>query len=71
MAQINDAEIEWLLSKLGAGYTGPEQLNDLWHAYWDSLAVTAGCFNDRAYEWLGGLGYIGSLNDRWLAFWSA
>ncbi len=71
MPQIDDLEREWLLAKLGASYTGPTHVNDLWHAYWDSLVVTPGHFNDRAYEWLGTLGHVGSIDDRWFSFWNS
>jgi len=36
-----------------------------------SKGITAGHFNDMLFEWLGTLGFTGTLNDRQLAFWSA
>jgi hypothetical protein len=66
-----DLEVEWLLGQLGA-YTGPVVLNDLWMALFDQALIPAGQFNDRAYAWLAGLGHTqGSLNDRWLSYWSS
>lgn len=71
---VDDLESEWLLSQLVA-YTGPTLINDLWQAYWDTVTVPAvipaGDNSDRAYFWLGGLGYIGSLSDRWSQYWHA
>ncbi len=68
---INDMELAWLKTQTGVT---ANQLNDAWHQFWDNITPTpipAGVFNDRAFAWLGGLGYTGSLNDRWLAYWSA
>lgn len=66
-----DLEVEWLLSQLGA-YTGPVVVNDLWMALFDLAAIPDGQFNDRAYAWLGSLLHTqGSLNDRWLSYWSS
>lgn len=71
VTHVRDLEVQWLLDQLGA-YTGPVVLNDLWMALWDSAAIPAGQFNDRAYAWLAGLGHTqGALNDRWLAYWSS
>lgn len=69
---INDMELAWLQAQ--AGVTA-NQLNDAWHEYWDTIVtpatIPAGHFNDRAYAWLGGLGYTGALADRWSAYWAA
>ena len=63
-----DLENEWLAGETGATGTTAK----LWHQYLDDqLVVAAGQLNDRFYEWLGILGYSGSLNERWLAYWSA
>jgi hypothetical protein len=65
---INDMELAWLQAQVGVT---ANQLNDAWHDYWDQQVIAAGDFNGRAYNWLGGLTYTGSLNDRWLQYWLA
>lgn len=42
-----------------------------WMDYFDDLLIPAGHFDDRAYAWLGGLGYTGTISDRWAQYWSA
>ncbi|RLA19273.1 MAG: hypothetical protein DRQ56_05775, partial [Gammaproteobacteria bacterium] len=65
---INDMVATWLRAETGATHSG---INDLWHEYWDQELIAPGHFNDRAYEWLQGLGYLGETNnDLWAAYWA-
>jgi len=66
---VDDLEVLWLQS-LDVSVTS-DDADTAWHQYWDSQAVAAGNFNDRAYAWLGSLLHTGSLSDRWLSYWSS
>ena len=69
---INDMELAWLKTQTGVT---ADQIEDAWHQLWDAVTPTPipdGGFNDRAYAWLGGLGYTqGHINERWAAYWGA
>lgn len=64
-AAVQDMLYDYLLDN--GGLAG--NINDLWHQVWTAQSVAAGTFDDRAYTWLGTLGFTGALSDRWLAFW--
>lgn len=65
---IDDLELEWLQSFVAVTAL---DIEGAWHEYFDSLVIATGNFNDRAFTWLGGLGYLGSLSDRWYSYWNA
>lgn len=66
--QVDDLESQYLVS-LGATLG---DIQDMWHEVWDSALVTAGNYNDRAYEWLGTNGHNqDQLNERWYSYWSS
>lgn len=69
VGHISDLEVEWLQS-LHVSVTS-DNINTAWDQYFDSQLIPAGQRNDRAYAWLGGLGYTGTISKRWLDFWSA
>lgn len=62
-------ELEWLWLSTETGETGP--VDGLWHTYWDNAAIPAGPWNDRANAWLTGLGYAGTLDEKWYQLWEA
>lgn len=64
---INDEELAFVRS-IGATSTN---LRDAWFQYLALQGFTVGSFNDRAYSWLGSLGHVGTLNERWFAYWAA
>ena len=67
--QIDDAENTWLVNQL-AGVDGGST-EDLWMLFWDDRFISPGQFNDRATEWLNGLGFFGSMNNLWMQFWES
>ena len=64
---INDMENAWLAGLTASTGSTP----DLWHTYLDAQLVPAGHLNDRQFAWLGGLGHTGTLQERWLSYWTA
>jgi len=57
----------WVIDQLG--YEG--DVRDLWVDWFISQGadgISGDSFNDLATQWLGSLGYTGSLNDRWDAW---
>ena len=42
---------------------------DAWHEFWDEEGIAIGNYGDRAFAWLGGLGFTGDLASRWKAYW--
>jgi hypothetical protein len=68
--QIDNLEKEFLLM---AGASG-QSCNALWYDYVGRVApsfVAKTHINDMYYKWLGNLGFTGSLDDRWEAYWNA
>jgi len=65
---IDDLEIEWLQVK---GATS-NHVNDAWIEVFALTLVAAatGNYNDDAYAYLGSLGHVGTLNERWFKFYS-
>ena len=69
MAQIDDLEREWLLSKLPA--PDGEQSNDLWLQLFQANGATSDNFNDAASQFLTVQGFTGDLNQQWFDYWAA
>ena len=44
---------------------------DAWMEFWDEEAVAIGNYADRAYEWLRGQAFTGSIEDMWKAYWES
>ena len=65
--RVNDLMLEWLHSK-GATATS---LSDAWHQFLDKELVPEGDLKDRWMFWLGGLGYTGTIDQRWLALFKS
>jgi hypothetical protein len=57
-------------SHSGNGRTPQESLNDAELRWLKALpGVTANTINDAWRQYLKGLGFLGDLNDMWLAYW--
>lgn len=65
---IDDLEMEWLLTVSGSTVTDP---NSQWLATFLANGATSTNFNTAASEFLIGLGYTGALPDMWDAYWVA
>ncbi len=70
---VDDMDLFYAMFLAGGTPGVSERLTTLewWMDYFDDLLIPAGHFNDRAFSWLGGLGYTGSISDRWAQYWSA
>jgi hypothetical protein len=62
-----DMELAWLLAN---GAT-TDNLPTAWREFLDAAGYTSGIFNADFYQYLGGKGYTGALNEREYAFWEA
>jgi hypothetical protein len=74
--QLDELAVAIRAARAGSNLTGwieqngaGGQVNEAWMTYMRGAGASGGTYNELMYNWLGGLGYTGSLPDR-LEAWS-